>query len=113
MWSASSSASERSRLMFRRKPTSRDSSQSGAARHFTRVGRSGPGYDAACTVISEIFAWLLPSRVPSVEIHTSRFDVGAADLTEMVLRPGLSAVAGLSRVVSSSFDGVAEEDARI
>ena len=46
---------------------------------------NGPDQDAAWTVISEMAALLLPSVVPSVEIHTSRLDVGAPDLTAMVL----------------------------
>jgi hypothetical protein len=41
--------------------------------------------DAAWTVSSEMAALLLPSVVPNVEIHTSRFDVAAPDLTGMVL----------------------------
>lgn len=45
----------------------------------------GSGYDAACTVISEMSARLLPAVEPSVEIHTSRFDVGDAALTGMLL----------------------------
>ena len=43
------------------------------------------GQDAAWTVISEMSARLLPSVVPNVEIHTSRFDVGEPALTGMTL----------------------------
>src|SRR5690348_12952147 len=60
-----------------------------------------------------MLAWLLPLVVPRVEIHTSRFDVGAPALTAMVLCPDFSAVAGVSTVVSSSFDGFGEGDERI
>ncbi len=42
-------------------------------------------YDAACTVISEISERFLPAVLPSVEIHTSRLDVGDAALTGMLL----------------------------
>jgi hypothetical protein len=58
----------------------------GTSPGWAAVNRSkGPDQDAAWTVISEMAALLLPSVVPSVEIHTSRFDVGAPDLTGMVL----------------------------
>src|SRR5262249_483218 len=60
-----------------------------------------------------MLASLLPLVVPSVEIHTSRFDVGEAALTGMTLGPGLSAVAGGSTVVSSSLDGEAVDEERI
>ena len=43
------------------------------------------GQDAAWTVISEKSVRFLPSMVPNVEIHTSRFDVGAPALTGMTL----------------------------
>src|SRR4051794_39210958 len=58
-------------------------------------------------------ARLLPSVLPSVEIHTSTFDVGEEPFTAMVLCPGLSAVAEVSTVVSPSFDGFGEADERI
>jgi hypothetical protein len=48
--------------------------------------------DAACTVISEMAATLLPLVVPSVEIHTSRCDVGDDALTGMLLWPGCTDV---------------------
>src|SRR5215207_3838045 len=56
---------------------------------------------------------LSPSTVPRVETHTSTLDVGAALSTLMVLEPGLSVVADVSTVVSSSDDGVGVCDERI
>ena len=60
-------------------------------------------------MISEIVAWLLPLVVPRVEIHTSRFDVGAPARIGMTLWPGLSVKAGASTVVSFSDPGDAEQ----
>src|SRR6478672_10656959 len=59
-------------------------------------------------VMSEIAVSLLPSTVPSVVIHTSRYDVGVALSTVMVLEPVFMAVGGDSTVVSSSVAGVAD-----
>lgn len=64
-------------------------------------------------MISEITARLLPPVLPNVEIHTSRFDIGEPELTSMTLWPGLSAVAGISTVVSANFAGVGVEAERI
>lgn len=61
----------------------------------TVTNTTGPGtspnlvpQEADLTVISEIAVRLLPSVVPSVEIHTSKFDVGDDALTGMTLWPG-------------------------
>ena len=51
--------------------------------------------------------------MPSVEIHTSTFDVGDASSTLMVFGPGLRVSAGVSTVVSSSDAGVGVCDDRI
>src|SRR6478736_6307399 len=69
--------------------------------------------DAALMVTSEMSVRLLPSTVPSVEIHTRTYEVDDALFTEMVLEPGFSGVAGVSSVVSDSDDGVADWAERI
>src|SRR5271166_4162989 len=56
---------------------------------------------------------LSPLVVPSLLIHTSTFDVGAALLTGMWLLPGCTGVGGVISVVSESADGVALCDERI
>ncbi len=71
------------------------------------------GQDAACTVTSERAARLWPLVVPSVEIHTSRYDVGDDALTGMLLWPGCTDVGCVSAVVSFSLAGVAVDDERI
>src|SRR6195256_6969151 len=69
--------------------------------------------DAAFSVISAMSDRLWPLTVPSVETQTSTFDVGDALSTLIVFGPGLSGVAGVSTVVSSSDEGVGVCDERI
>ena len=64
-------------------------------------------------MISETSLRLCPFTWPSVEIHTSTLDVGAAPSTGIVLAPGLSGVGWVSAVVSSRDDGVDEVADRI
>ena len=71
------------------------------------------GQDAALSVISEMSERLSPFTEPSVEIHTSTFDVGDASSTSMVFGPGFRVVGLVSAVVSSSVDGVAVDEDRI
>ena len=66
------------------------------------------GYDADLTVMSEIADSLFPSTVPSVVIHTTRYCVGDALSTVMVLEPVFMGVGDVSSVVSSSVAGVAD-----
>ena len=49
-------------------------------------------YDAAFRVISAMSERLSPLTCPSVDTHTSTFDVGVASCTSMVLEPGFSGV---------------------
>ena len=76
-------------------------------------GLLAASYGAAWTLISETSVRLFPAVWPSVEIHTSRCDVGCPAGTAMVLVPGLSRVGPVSRVVSSRVAGLADEAERI
>ncbi len=69
--------------------------------------------EAACSVRSAIALRLLPSVVPSVVIHTSTVDMGAAFGTGIVLWPGCISVGGVSSMVSDSSAGVGVGDDRI
>src|SRR5258705_11679497 len=74
---------------------------------------TGHGHDADCSVTSEISEWLLPPVVPSVEIHTSRFDEGVGLLTGMLSWPGGSGVGAVRAAVSTNLAGVAVSAERI
>ena len=73
----------------------------------------GLALPAACSVMSEISVRLLPSVVPSLEIHTSTFDVSVRSWTSMRLCPGCNGVVGVSSVVSANAAGFSVGEERI